>query len=48
LPKFVNEAHDVGSHTVDLATNVLSNEIEITGKKDNVLQVCNLLKMTFH
>jgi len=33
LPKFVNEAHNVGSQTVDLATNVLSNEIEITGKK---------------
>jgi len=33
LPKFVNEAHDVGSQTVDLATDVLSNEIEIIGQK---------------
>jgi len=29
----VNEAHDVGSQTVDLTTDVLSNEIEITGQK---------------
>jgi len=33
LPKFVNEAHDVGSQTVDLATDILSNEIGITGRK---------------
>jgi len=29
----VNEAHDVGSQTVDLATDILSNEIGITGRK---------------
>jgi len=29
----VNEAHDIRSQTVDLATDVLSNEIEITGQK---------------
>jgi len=33
LPKFLNEAHDIGSQTVDLATNVLSNDIGITGQK---------------
>ena len=29
----MNEAHDVGSQTVHLATDVLSNKIEITGQK---------------
>jgi len=33
LPKFVNEAHDIGSQTIDLATDVLSNEIGITRQK---------------
>jgi len=33
LPKFVNEAHDVRSQIVDLATDVPSNEIGITGQK---------------
>jgi len=33
LRKFVTEAHDVGSHNVDLATHVLSNEFRLTRQK---------------